>query len=81
MLDQEKYRSRVYAVATAAAVNMGGQYKWKIGELEFESLMRMLDNLVSLSDTEGRMPLAHQTLIQTTVFSFSSVLKTLFVGS
>ncbi|KAM7009511.1 adducin 3 (gamma) a isoform 2-T6 [Tautogolabrus adspersus] len=45
VLDQEKYKSRVFAVATAAAVNMGGQYKWKVGELEFESLMRMLDNL------------------------------------
>lgn len=47
MLDQEKYKSRVHAVATADAVNMCGQYKWKVGELEFESLMRMLDNLVS----------------------------------
>ncbi|XP_012722413.2 adducin 3 (gamma) a isoform X2 [Fundulus heteroclitus] len=45
VLDPEKYKSRVFAVATAAAVNMAGQYKWKIGELEFESLMRMLDNL------------------------------------
>ncbi|XP_074542153.1 adducin 3 (gamma) a isoform X1 [Halichoeres trimaculatus] len=45
VLDQEKYKSRVHAVATAAAVNMAGQYKWKVGELEFESLMRMLDNL------------------------------------
>lgn len=48
MLDQEKYKSRVFAVASAAAINMAGQYKWKIGELEFESLMRMLDNLVSV---------------------------------
>lgn len=47
VLDQEKYKSRVFDVATAADVNMGGQYKWKAGELEFESLMRMLDNLVS----------------------------------
>lgn len=45
VLDQEKYKSRVFAVASAAAINMAGQYKWKIGELEFESLMRMLDNL------------------------------------
>ncbi|CAJ1053229.1 adducin 3 (gamma) a isoform X2 [Xyrichtys novacula] len=45
VLDQEKYKSRVYTVATAADVNMAGQYKWKVGELEFESLMRMLDNL------------------------------------
>ncbi|XP_076584961.1 adducin 3 (gamma) a isoform X1 [Chaetodon auriga] len=45
VLDQEKYKSRVHALASAEAVNMAGQYKWKIGELEFESLMRMLDNL------------------------------------
>ncbi|XP_044044845.1 adducin 3 (gamma) a isoform X3 [Siniperca chuatsi] len=45
VLDQEKYKSRVHGVAAAAAVNMAGQYKWKVGELEFESLMRMLDNL------------------------------------
>uniref|UniRef100_A0A3P8S8L4 Adducin 3 (gamma) a n=2 Tax=Amphiprion percula TaxID=161767 RepID=A0A3P8S8L4_AMPPE len=45
VLDQEKYKSRVFAVASAASINMAGQYKWKIGELEFESLMRMLDNL------------------------------------
>lgn len=47
VLDQEKYKSRVHGVAAAASVNMAGQYKWKVGELEFESLMRMLDNLVS----------------------------------
>uniref|UniRef100_A0A667Z7L2 Adducin 3 (gamma) a n=1 Tax=Myripristis murdjan TaxID=586833 RepID=A0A667Z7L2_9TELE len=45
VLDQEKYKSRVFAVANNAAVNMAGQYKWKVGEMEFESLMRMLDNL------------------------------------
>ncbi|KAM9314225.1 adducin 3 (gamma) a isoform 2-T4 [Pholidichthys leucotaenia] len=45
VLDPEKYKSRVFAVASAASINMEGQYKWKIGELEFESLMRMLDNL------------------------------------
>lgn len=47
VLDQEKYKSRVHAVASAGNVNMASQYKWKVGELEFESLMRMLDNLVS----------------------------------
>lgn len=47
VLDQDKYKSRVFNVASAGDVQMCGQYKWKIGELEFESLMRMLDNLVS----------------------------------
>ncbi|KAL7831444.1 hypothetical protein SRHO_G00309470 [Serrasalmus rhombeus] len=44
VLDLEKYRSRTQGVAEVG-VNMGSQHKWKIGELEFESLMRMLDNL------------------------------------
>lgn len=44
VLDQEKYKSRVHGV-NMDSVNMAGQYKWKVGELEFESLMRMLDNL------------------------------------
>ncbi|XP_028828651.1 adducin 3 (gamma) a isoform X3 [Denticeps clupeoides] len=44
VLDLEKYKPRTQAVAEAG-VSMGGQHKWKVGELEFESLMRMLDNL------------------------------------
>ncbi|KAI1887007.1 hypothetical protein AGOR_G00201610 [Albula goreensis] len=44
VLDMEKYKSRTHGVAVAG-VDMGGQHKWKVGELEFESLMRMLDNL------------------------------------
>ncbi|XP_031419460.1 adducin 3 (gamma) a [Clupea harengus] len=44
VLDQEKYNQRTHGVAVAG-VNMGSQHKWKVGELEFESLMRMLDNL------------------------------------
>ncbi|XP_060920532.1 adducin 3 (gamma) a isoform X3 [Labrus mixtus] len=60
VLDQEKYKSRVFAVATAAAVNMGGQYKWKIGELEFESLMRMLDNLGYRTGYAYRHPIVRE---------------------
>ncbi|KAM9792480.1 adducin 3 (gamma) a [Neosynchiropus ocellatus] len=45
VLDQMTYKSRVADIAGAGSVNLGGQYKWKVGELEFESLMRMLDNL------------------------------------
>ncbi|XP_036380727.1 adducin 3 (gamma) a isoform X4 [Megalops cyprinoides] len=44
VLDAEKYKPLTHGVAIAG-VNMGGQHKWKVGELEFESLMRMLDNL------------------------------------
>uniref|UniRef100_A0A8P4KTM9 Adducin 3 n=1 Tax=Dicentrarchus labrax TaxID=13489 RepID=A0A8P4KTM9_DICLA len=60
VLDQEKYKSRVFAVATAAAVNMGGQYKWKVGELEFESLMRMLDNLGYRTGHAYRHPIVRE---------------------
>ncbi|XP_051940139.1 adducin 3 (gamma) a isoform X2 [Hippocampus zosterae] len=45
VLDQEKYKSRVHTVAATVSENMNSPYKWKVGELEFESLMRMLDNL------------------------------------
>ncbi|KAI2650258.1 Gamma-adducin [Labeo rohita] len=44
VLDLEKYKPRTHGVAQAG-VNMGSQHKWRLGELEFESLMRMLDNL------------------------------------
>lgn len=47
MLDPEKYKSLVYDVAMDSSFAMCSQQKWKPGELEFESLMRMLDNLVS----------------------------------
>lgn len=47
MLDPEKYKSLVYDVAMDSSFAMCSPYKWKAGELEFESLMRMLDNLVS----------------------------------
>lgn len=46
VLDQEKYKSRVYTVAATVSENMNSPFKWKVGELEFEALMRMLDNLV-----------------------------------
>ncbi|XP_033966665.1 adducin 3 (gamma) a isoform X2 [Pseudochaenichthys georgianus] len=44
VLDQQKYKSSTHDITTTD-INMCGQYKWKCGELEFESLMRMLDNL------------------------------------
>ncbi|XP_066510299.1 gamma-adducin-like isoform X2 [Hoplias malabaricus] len=56
VLDLEKYKSRTHGVAEAG-VNMGSQYKWKIGELEFESLMRMLDNLGYRSGYAYRHPI------------------------
>ncbi|KAK2919204.1 adducin 3 (gamma) a isoform X1 [Channa argus] len=60
VLDQEKYKSRVFDVATEKGVNMGGQYKWKLGEMEFESLMRMLDNLGYRTGYTYRQPIVRE---------------------
>ncbi|XP_044153710.1 gamma-adducin isoform X2 [Bufo gargarizans] len=59
LLDLEKYKPVTHSLAAGGAggVNMEGQYKWKIGELEFESLMRMLDNLGYRTGYAYRQPL------------------------
>lgn len=46
LLDREKFKPLTQGVA-AAGVVIDNEVKWKVGEAEFESLMRMLDNLVS----------------------------------
>ncbi|XP_076841295.1 adducin 3 (gamma) a [Brachyhypopomus gauderio] len=56
VLDQDQYKSRTHAVAVQG-VSMGSQHKWKVGELEFESLMRMLDNLGYRTGYTYRQPL------------------------
>ncbi|XP_036805133.1 gamma-adducin isoform X1 [Oncorhynchus mykiss] len=60
VLDAEKYKSRTHAVADAASVNMGSPHKWKVGELEFESLMRMLDNLGYRTGYAYRHPIVRE---------------------
>ncbi|KAK2815894.1 hypothetical protein Q5P01_026361 [Channa striata] len=60
VLDQEKYKSRVFEQATAQKVNMGGLFNWKIGEMEFESLMRMLDNLGYRTGYTYRQPIVRE---------------------
>ncbi|CAL8270490.1 adducin 3 (gamma) a isoform X2 [Gadus morhua] len=45
ILDKEAYKARTFDVGSSADVAMGAEFKYKRGELEFESLMRMLDNL------------------------------------
>ncbi|KAG9341873.1 hypothetical protein JZ751_018597 [Albula glossodonta] len=59
VLDSEKYRPVTQAVAVAG-VSMGGQHKWKVGELEFESLMRMLDNLGYRTGYAYRHPIVRE---------------------
>ncbi|XP_053548742.1 gamma-adducin isoform X2 [Bombina bombina] len=62
MLDLEKYKPVTHSLAAAGGggVNMEGQYKWKVGELEFESLMRMLDNLGYRTGYAYRHPLTRE---------------------
>ncbi|XP_064418925.1 gamma-adducin isoform X1 [Latimeria chalumnae] len=45
LLDLEKYKPLTNGVATSGEINMGALQKWRVGEQEFEALMRMLDNL------------------------------------
>ncbi|XP_075698939.1 gamma-adducin isoform X2 [Rhinoderma darwinii] len=62
MLDLEKYKPLTHSLAASGGggVNMEGQYKWKVGELEFESLMRMLDNLGYRTGYAYRQPLTRE---------------------
>ncbi|XP_068114865.1 gamma-adducin [Hyperolius riggenbachi] len=59
LLDLEKYKPMTHSLAVVGGggVNMEGQHKWKVGELEFESLMRMLDNLGYRTGYAYRQPL------------------------
>ncbi|XP_050951477.1 LOW QUALITY PROTEIN: adducin 3 (gamma) a [Labeo rohita] len=59
VLDLEKYKPRTHGVAQAG-VNMGSQHKWRLGELEFESLMRMLDNLGYRTGYTYRHPIVRE---------------------
>lgn len=45
LLDLEKFKYCTHMVALEG-VNMGTTQKWRVGEQEFEAMMRMLDNLV-----------------------------------
>ncbi|KAJ8284726.1 hypothetical protein COCON_G00035760 [Conger conger] len=59
VLDNEKYKSRTHGVS-AADMNMGTQQKWRNGEMEFESLMRMLDNLGYRTGYAYRHPIVRE---------------------
>nr|XP_020635475.1 gamma-adducin isoform X2 [Pogona vitticeps] len=60
VLDLQKYKPFTHHVATSGGVNMASQFKWKIGELEFEALMRMLDNLGYRTGYAYRQPLVRE---------------------
>ncbi|XP_056157841.1 gamma-adducin-like [Lampris incognitus] len=59
VLDREKYKPLTQGVA-AAGVVMVNDVKWKIGEAEFESLMRMLDNLGYRTGYSHRNPIVRE---------------------
>ncbi|XP_054654307.1 adducin 3 (gamma) b [Dunckerocampus dactyliophorus] len=59
LLDREKFKPLTQGVA-AAGVLMSNQLKWKAGEAEFESLMRMLDNLGYRTGHSYRNPIIRE---------------------
>ncbi|NXK50847.1 ADDG protein, partial [Chauna torquata] len=62
LLDLQKFKPSTHAVAAAGGggVNMASQQKWKVGEQEFEALMRMLDNLGYRTGYAYRQPLVRE---------------------
>ncbi|XP_040342325.1 gamma-adducin isoform X2 [Herpailurus yagouaroundi] len=62
VLDLQKYKSFTHAIATdgGGGVNMGSHQKWKVGEIEFEGLMRTLDNLGYRTGYAYRHPLIRE---------------------
>ncbi|XP_044294349.1 gamma-adducin isoform X3 [Varanus komodoensis] len=60
VLDFQKYKPFTHDVAAGVGVNMASQFKWKVGELEFEAVMRMLDNLGYRTGYAYRQPLVRE---------------------
>ncbi|NXA36306.1 ADDG protein, partial [Eudromia elegans] len=62
LLDVQKFKPLTHALAAAGGggVNMASQHKWKVGEQEFEALMRMLDNLGYRTGYAYRQPLVRE---------------------
>lgn len=59
LLDRMKFKPLTQGVA-AAGVVMDNDVKWKVGEAEFESLMRMLDNLGYRTGYSYRNPIVRE---------------------
>lgn len=59
LLDRDKFKPLTQGVA-AAGVVMDNEVKWKVGEAEFESLMRMLDNLGYRTGHSYRNPIVRE---------------------
>ncbi|XP_046885574.1 adducin 3 (gamma) b [Hypomesus transpacificus] len=59
LLDRDKFKSLTQGVA-AVGVVVDSEVKWKVGEAEFESLMRMLDNLGYRTGYAYRNPIVRE---------------------
>ncbi|CAJ1067263.1 adducin 3 (gamma) b [Xyrichtys novacula] len=59
LLDKEKFKLRTQGAATSGVV-IDNEVKWKVGEAEFESLMRMLDNLGYRTGHSYRNPIVRE---------------------
>ncbi|XP_013857498.1 gamma-adducin isoform X2 [Austrofundulus limnaeus] len=59
LLDKEKFKPLTQGVA-AAGVVIDNEVKWKVGEAEFESVMRMLDNLGYRTGYSYRNPIVRE---------------------
>ncbi|KAK5854140.1 hypothetical protein PBY51_015236 [Eleginops maclovinus] len=59
LLDREKFKPLTQGVAAAGLV-MDNEVKWKVGEAELESLMRMLDNLGYRTGYSYRNPIIRE---------------------
>lgn len=62
VLDLQKFKAFTHTVAASGGggVNMGSHQKWKVGEIEFEGLMRTLDNLGYRTGYAYRHPLIRE---------------------
>lgn len=62
VLDLQKYKAFTHTIAVSGGggVNMGSHQKWKVGEIEFEGLMRTLDNLGYRTGYAYRHPLIRE---------------------
>uniref|UniRef100_G3P4E9 Adducin 3 (gamma) b n=1 Tax=Gasterosteus aculeatus aculeatus TaxID=481459 RepID=G3P4E9_GASAC len=59
LLDREKFKPPTRGVAAAGSV-LDNEVKWKVGEAELESLMRMLDNLGYRTGYTYRHPIVRE---------------------
>jgi len=70
VLPSEATRRKTFEAAseTSQAGGDSSQHKWRVGELEFEALMRRLENAVSCSAPTSQYSVAHSACFWQAVF-------------